>query len=51
VPSTSEAIRSILGGGVKLDGEKVMDKSLLLKKGTTVVAQIGKRRYARIHLY
>jgi tyrosyl-tRNA synthetase len=50
VPSTSEAMRSIAGGGVKLDGEKVSDKGLLLKKGTTVVAQIGKRRYARIHL-
>jgi len=50
VPSTSEAMRSIAGGGVKLDGEKVLDKDLLLKKGTTVVAQIGKRRYARIHL-
>ena len=50
VPSTSEAMRSIAGGGVKLDGEKVSDKGLLLKKGATVVAQIGKRRYARIHL-
>jgi tyrosyl-tRNA synthetase len=50
VPSTSEAMRSIAGGGVKLDGEKVSDKDLLLKKGATVVAQIGKRRYARIHL-
>ncbi len=50
VPSTSEAMRSIAGGGVKLDGEKATDKGLLLKKGTSVVAQIGKRRYARIVL-
>jgi tyrosyl-tRNA synthetase len=50
VPSTSEAMRSIDGGGVKLDGERLSDKGLLLKKGATVVAQIGKRRYARIHL-
>jgi len=50
VPSTSEAMRSIAGGGVKLDGEKLSDKALLLKKGTSVVAQIGKRRFARIHL-
>jgi tyrosyl-tRNA synthetase len=48
VPSTSEAMRSITGGGVKLDGEKVSDKGLLLQKGASVVAQIGKRRYARI---
>ncbi len=50
VPSTSEAIRSIAGGGVRLDGEKVSDKGLLLKKASSVVAQIGKRRYARITL-
>ncbi len=50
VPSTSEAMRSIAGGGVKLDGEKVSDKGLMLEKGTSVVAQIGKRRYARINL-
>jgi len=48
VPSTSEAMRSIAGGGVKLDGDKVMDKGLILKKGTSVVAQVGKRRFARI---
>ncbi len=48
VPSTSEAMRSIIGGGVRLDGEKVVDKGLVLKKGTSVVAQIGKRRYARL---
>lgn len=50
VPSTSEAIRSIAGGGVKLDGEKVMDKGVVLGKGASVVAQIGKRRYARLHI-
>ncbi len=48
VPSTSEAMRSIAGGGVKLDGEKVVDKGLMLKKGSSVVAQVGKRRFARI---
>ncbi len=48
VPSTSEAIRSIAGGGVKLDGVKVTEKAWVLKVGVTVTAQIGKRRYARI---
>ena len=48
VPSTSEAMRSIAGGGVKLDGAKVEDKGLLLEKGVTVVAQVGKRRFARV---
>ncbi len=48
VSSTSEAMRSIAAGGVRLDGEKVADKALVLAKGTSVVAQIGKRRYARL---
>ena len=50
VPSTSEAMRSIAGGGVKLDGAKVEDKGLVLEKGVTVVAQVGKRRFARVSL-
>ena len=50
VPSVSEAARMIEQGGVKLDGEKVTDKALKLAPGTTVVAQVGKRRFARITL-
>ncbi len=50
VPSTSEAMRSIAGGGVKLDGEKVSDKGLLVARGASVVIQVGKRRYARVTL-
>lgn len=50
VPSTSEALRQIAGGGVRLDGEKVTDKGLALAKGSTVVAQVGKRRFARVRL-
>jgi tyrosyl-tRNA synthetase len=48
VPSTSEALRQIAGGGVRLDGEKVSDKGLLLAKGASVVAQVGKRKFARV---
>jgi tyrosyl-tRNA synthetase len=48
VSSTSEAMRSIAGGGVKLDGEKVSNKGLVLKRGSNVVVQVGKRRFARI---
>jgi tyrosyl-tRNA synthetase len=51
VPSTSEAMRSIAGGGVKMDGEKVSDKGLLVKKGATVVIQVGKRRFAKVTLH
>ena len=48
VASTSEALRMIEQGGVKLDSEKVEDKALQLGAGVTVVAQVGKRKFARI---
>jgi tyrosyl-tRNA synthetase len=47
-PSTSEAQRMIEQGGVKLDGERVSDKALKIAAGRTVVAQVGKRKFARI---
>ena len=47
-PSTSEAQRMIEQGGVKLDGEKVSDKALKIPAGRTVIAQVGKRKFARI---
>ena len=46
--STSEAIRMIEQGGVKLDGEKVADKTLRLLSGANVVVQVGKRKFARL---
>ena len=49
-PSTGEAHRMIEQGGVKLDGEKISDKALTLAKGTTFVAQVGKRKFARVTL-
>jgi len=48
VASTSEALRMIDQGGVKLDGEKVSDKALQIKAGTVVVAQVGKRKFGRV---
>ena len=48
VESTSEANRAIDQGGVKLDSEKVSDKNLQLSKGLTVIAQVGKRKFAKI---
>ena len=47
-PSTSEAQRMIDQGGVKLDGERVSDKALKIAAGRTVVAQVGKRKWAKI---
>jgi tyrosyl-tRNA synthetase len=50
VASTSEAMRLIDGGGVRLDGEKVGDKALSLSAGGCVVLQVGKRKFARVTL-
>lgn len=48
VASTSEALRMIEQGGVRIDGEKISDKGLILNVGAVVVAQVGKRKFARI---
>lgn len=46
--STSEAIRMIDQGAVKLDGEKVVGADHPIRRGQTTVAQVGKRRFAKI---
>ena len=46
--STSEALRMIAQGGVKLDGEKISDKGLKIPAGSEVVVQVGKRKFARV---
>jgi tyrosyl-tRNA synthetase len=46
-PSTSEALRLVEQGGVRVDGGVVADKGLKLAAGTYVV-QVGKRKFARI---
>jgi tyrosyl-tRNA synthetase len=48
-PSTSEANRLIEGGGVRIEGGVVSDKALKLEAGVHVV-QVGKRKFARVHL-
>ena len=48
-PSTSEANRLIEGGGVRIEGSVVSDKALKLDAGVHVV-QVGKRKFARVHL-
>jgi tyrosyl-tRNA synthetase len=48
--STSEAMRMIDQGGVRIDGEKVSDKNLSLPSGKVVVLQVGKRKFARVTL-
>ena len=46
--STSEALRMIAQGGVKLDGAKISDKGLKFAAGAQVVVQVGKRKFARV---
>ena len=48
-PSTSEALRLVDGGGVRVDGGVVSDRALKLPPGTFVV-QVGKRKFARVTL-
>ena len=45
-----DARRMIDQGGVRLNGEKLSDKGLLLRAGETVVLQVGKRKFARVSL-
>ena len=46
--STTEALRLIEQGGVRLNGEKVSDKTVKLGRGETAVVQVGKRKFARV---
>jgi|TARA_B110000977_G_scaffold72312_1_gene97979 tyrosyl-tRNA synthetase len=48
VGSTSEAMRLIKGGGVKVDGEKIVDPHYLIENMTTFIIQVGKRKFANI---
>lgn len=48
--STSEAMRMIKQGAVKIDGEKVADPKLEIAAGTRHVYQVGKRKFARIEI-
>ena len=48
-PSTSEALRLVDGGGVRVDGSTISDRTLKLGPGIYVV-QVGKRKFARVTL-
>lgn len=48
--STSEAIRMINQGAVKIDGERIADAKLEIPAGTDHVYQVGKRRFMRIKI-
>lgn len=48
--STSEAIRMIKQGAVKIDGQRIDDDKLHIAAGTECVYQVGKRKFARVIL-
>ena len=48
--STSDAMRMLKQGAVRIDGQRVEDKGLILKAGGPIVVQVGKRRFARVTL-
>ena len=48
VEGTSEAMRLIQQGAVRLDGERINDKAAVVEAGRVVVAQVGKRKFARV---
>ena len=49
VSSTSEAIRLIKGGGIKIDGAKLVDTIFIIAKGSSFIIQVGKRKFAKIN--
>lgn len=48
--STSEAIRLIRQGGVRLDGVRTEDPDLALNQGANLLLQVGKRRFLRVRI-
>ncbi|WP_454783500.1 tyrosine--tRNA ligase [Legionella sp. WA2022007384] len=48
--STSEAIRLVKQGAVKIDGDKAEDPAVVLSTNKTYIIQVGKRRIAKLHL-
>ena len=48
IASTSEGMRLIEGGGIKIDGERLEDGKKMILKNSEFVAQVGKRKFAKI---
>jgi len=48
--TTSESLRMLKQGAVKIDGKKMEDKGLLVESGSEHIYQVGKRRFAKVKL-
>ena len=46
--STSEALRMLKQGAVKIDGERINDKTIIFQSGVTHIVQVGKRKFAKV---
>lgn len=49
-PSTSDALRMIQQGAVRIDGDRIDDRGLIIKSGSDHVIQVGKRRFTRVRV-
>ena len=50
VASTSEALRLIDQGAVKVNGDRLVDRTRKMARGETALVQVGKRRFARVSI-
>ena len=50
VSSTSEALRLIKQGGVRIEGEKILDSKYKINQNSSLLYQVGKRKYFRIKI-
>lgn len=48
--STSDAVRMIQQGAVRVDGEKILDRNVQIDAKKTIILQVGKRRFAKVTL-
>ena len=48
--TNAEAMRLISQGAVRLDGERVSDRAMVVPVGSSSVLQVGKRRFARVSI-
>jgi len=46
--STSESLRMLGQGAVRIDGERVDDRNRQIERGSVHIFRVGKRRYARV---
>lgn len=46
--STTEALRMVGQGGVRVNGKKISNKNFILSRGKTAIVQVGKRKFSKV---